>query len=404
MIYIAKALLVVCLLLSFNLEAEVMRSGERVTIESAVLGEKREVQVLLPEGYHAEKESTYPVIYLLDGDYNFHGISGMLDLLANKGELVPKVILVGIADKGTATYRKNMAPTEQADKFLAFMNEELKTLINKEYRTAKHNILVGHSIGGLFVINTLLESPQSFDNYISISPSAWYEDDLIVKKAREQIQNIEPSVGVYISVADEVKMSIYSLINEFDYHAKKNLDWHFKRYLDENHNSTGLIALRDVLKQIFKGWHLNEKQAESNSPEQTIEYYKAMLTDLGFNQSIPSGIVHILIRQHYRQDRANQLSSFISSVIKQMPASASIMLIKQASFVGFYDSKEAALGILLAREAEFSDSIEYQKAIANTYKQLDNMAKAKLHYQRALKLAKKQKVAQWQFNIINEYL
>lgn len=404
MVYITKALLIACLLFSFMGKAEVILSGQRVVIDSQVLAETREIQVLLPEGYQAEQSSTYPVIYLLDGDYNFHGISGMLDLLANKGELIPKVILVGIADKGTSTYRKNMAPSEQSAKFLSFLTNEVKTLIDKEYRTSDNNILVGHSIGGLFVINTVLESPQSFDNYISISPSAWYEDDSIVKKARQKVAKIEQPINVYISVADEVKMSIYGLVNEFDTHAKKNVNWHFKRYLDENHNSTGLIAMRDGLKQIFKGWHLNEKLAESNSPEQTIEYYKGKLSKLGFDQSIPAGIAHILIRQHYRQDKANELPAFIAKVIEEMPASKATMLIKQASFVGFYDTKEAALKILLAHEAEFSNSIGYQKAIASTYKQMKNTAQAKLYYQRALELAKKQKVAQWQLNIINEYL
>lgn len=404
MVLITRALLIACLFFSFIGKAEVILSGARVTIDSEVLAETREIQVLLPEGYQSERDSTYPVIYLLDGDYNFHGMSGMLDLLANKGELIPKVILVGIADKGTGAYRKNMAPTGQADKFLRFLNDEVKPLIDKQYRTSSNSILVGHSIGGLFVINTLLESPQSFDNYVAISPSAWYENNFIVNQAREKVKSIKQPVSLYISVADEVKMSIYSLVNEFDTHAKKNLDWHFKRYLDENHNSTGLIALRDSLKMMFKGWHLNEKIAESNSPEQTVEYYQGMLTDLDFNQSIPAGIAHIIIRQHYRQDRAKELPAFIEKVINTMPASKSTMLIKQASFAGFYDTKEAALKILLAHEEEFSHSINYQKAIAKTYEQMKNTAQAKLYYQRALKLAKEQKVAQWQFNIINEYL
>ena len=82
--------------------------GERITINSNILAEERELQILLPESYLSHPQSSYPVIYLLDGDYNFHAVSGMLDLLANKGQLIPDVILVGIADKGTDKYRQYM--------------------------------------------------------------------------------------------------------------------------------------------------------------------------------------------------------------------------------------------------------------------------------------------------------
>lgn len=387
-----------------TVSSQVLLQGERIELDSKVLSEQRHIQVLLPENYDSETNSTYPVIYLLDGDYNFHSVSGMLDSLANKGQLTPKLILVGIADKGTSAYRNNMSPTGQAKAFLSFLTDEVKPYIQQHYRTADNSILVGQSIGGLFVVNTLLESPQSFDNYVAISPSAWYENDLIVKKAAEKLPSITQVMGVYLSVADEVKMSIYGLVNEFDTHAHKQVNWNFKRYLDETHDSTGLIALRDSLKQIFKGWHLNEKQAEANSPQQTIAYYKDMVTDFGIRQSIPTGIAHILMRQHYRQNKANELPSFIANTIETLPESKATILMKYASFVGHYDTKEAALEILLAHQAEFVSSIAFHKAIAATYKQLGQDDKAKRHYQKALGLAQQQKAAQWQLNIIEALL
>ena len=86
-------------------------TGKRINITSTHLNEAREIQILLPESYLSNTKATYPVIYLLDGDYTFHGISGMLDFMANKEQLIPDVILVGIADKGTDVYRQYMTPT-----------------------------------------------------------------------------------------------------------------------------------------------------------------------------------------------------------------------------------------------------------------------------------------------------
>ncbi|MBA3972379.1 MAG: alpha/beta hydrolase, partial [Bacteroidetes bacterium] len=41
--------------------------GEITEITSKVLGEKRVLNIYLPEGYKADDTTKYPVIYLLDG-------------------------------------------------------------------------------------------------------------------------------------------------------------------------------------------------------------------------------------------------------------------------------------------------------------------------------------------------
>jgi hypothetical protein len=45
---------------------------------------------------------------LLDGDFELHGISGMLDFLANNEQYIPDVILVGIGEIKTPTYIANI--------------------------------------------------------------------------------------------------------------------------------------------------------------------------------------------------------------------------------------------------------------------------------------------------------
>ena len=393
--------------------------GERVSINSTELGEQRMLQILLPENYQSDLKSTYPVIYLLDGDYNFHGISGMLDLLANKGQLIPKVILVGLADKGAEKYRHymtpNMTPNDSvstveksgggADSFLAFLIKEVKPYIKQHYRSSNHSTLVGHSMGGLFVVNSLLSAPEYFDNYVAISPSVWVSDNAIVKKAKEKLGSAEHQVvSLYLSLADEMQMGQYALINELDANPSKNLHWRFKHYPDENHNSVGLIALRDSLKNIFKGWYLSEDLLERNAPETTLKHYENIQDMLGIKQSIPPSVVHIIVRQHYRQKKADVLPQFIAKAIERSPASKQVLLTKQASFLSYYDSPKKALSLLKSNESEFSDSIEYLKAIASTFEKLEDKEAAKRYYQKALELAKTQHANQWQLNIIQAKL
>lgn len=394
-----------------------LNTGERIQLTSEILHQQRDIQVLLPENYHSNKAATYPVIYLLDGDFNFHGVSGMLDLLANKGQLIPDVILVAIADKGTDKYRQQMTPKEltapfkkgdqgNAKQFLRFLEKELKPYINSHYRSANNAVLVGHSIGGLFVFNALLESPNAFEHYVSMSPSVWLNDHGIMAKAKKVIgtSQHEP-VSLYLSLGDENMQGVYAVLQLLDQVQPKNIHWKFSHYPDENHNSVALVALRSHLKTIFDGWFISDKKlTDSFSAEQLISHYRKLAASLNINQPIPTPSIKSAIRYHYRQKKVDEIPAFMAKVQQQLPASEQAFIIMRASYVGHFDSPEAALKILLAAEHRFEHSVEYIKSIAVTYSQLNNAAKAVNYYEKSLKLAKQYNVNQWQINIIEAKL
>ncbi len=404
--------LVLLLTVSLKNQASPFNMGERIKIHSTVLSQDRELQVLLPENYYANASSSYPVIYLLDGDYNFHGVSGMLDLLANKGQLIPNVILVAIADKGTSQYRQFMTPSDltfnktskgQATQFLAFLEKELKPYIANNYRAAKHSTLVGQSMGGLFVVNALIEKPELFNNYVAISPSIWVDDQGVVANAQERLGKApHDPVNLFLSLADETRMGVYDFINVLDINEPSNIDWSFKHYMDENHNSIGLIALRDSLKATYQDWYINEKQlAKFKDPKEIIEHYSKIMNELGFEQAIPTGSIRSMVRSFYRSNKPTELTDFIKLASIKLPASKQALILMQASYVGHFDSPKVAMTLLKSFEDDFSQSIEYVKTIAATYEQLNDKSLAQKYYKKALELARKQQANQWQVNIIN---
>jgi predicted alpha/beta superfamily hydrolase len=391
--------------------------GERVKVNSKHLNEAREIQILLPENYQSNINATYPVIYLLDGDYNFHGVSGMLDLLANKAQFIPDVILVGIADKGTDVYRQYMTPAGltapfkkedggKAELFLSFLEEELKPYINSHYRAANNSILFGGSIGGLFVLNALFESPNAFEHFISNSPSVWLNDHGIMAKAKDFIgKSKHKPTSLYLSLGDEERQGVYGVLQILDETQPKNIDWQFSHYPDENHNSVGLIALRDNLKQIFKSWYITDKKLASvMTPEQVLAHYQNASSILAINQPIPTPSVKSAIRYFYRQKKVGDIPQFMAKVNKELPESAQAFIIMQASYAGHYDSPAAALKILQGAESRFEHSIEYIKSMAATYMQLNNTEKAKSYYSKALTLATSYNANQWQINILEAKL
>tara|TARA_Y100000296_G_scaffold61385_1_gene71197 strand:+ start:439 stop:714 length:276 start_codon:yes stop_codon:yes gene_type:complete len=71
--------------LSFHVTAKVRGETVVTTIKSEVLNESRELLIHLPNNYSRYKNTTYPVLYLLDGQRNFSHTVGTLDLLNQSG-------------------------------------------------------------------------------------------------------------------------------------------------------------------------------------------------------------------------------------------------------------------------------------------------------------------------------
>ncbi|MCP4988280.1 MAG: alpha/beta hydrolase [Colwellia sp.] len=399
----------------FTFSAE-FNTGERVNIASTLLGENREIQILLPESYHSNTKATYPVIYLLDGDYSLHGVSGMLDFMANKAQLIPDVILVGIADKGTDIYRQYMTPEEltapfkkedsgKAKHFLTFLEQELKPYISNHYRAANNSILIGGSIGGLFVLNALFESPNAFEHFVSVSPSVWLNDHGIMKKAKSFIgKSKHEPVSLYLSLGDETRQGVYGILQSLDELQPKNIHWDFSHYPNENHYSVGLVALRSNLKTIFDGWFIADKKLSSMSAERLFQHYKELSLSLAINQPIPTLSIKSAIRYFYRQEKTGDIPAFMSKIQEELPASEQGFTIMLASYVGHFDSPEEALKILQKTERKFNHSVEYLKNIASTYEQVGDKNLASKYYKKALSLAKTYESNQWKINILEAKL
>ena len=69
-VFMVKVLtpIILFILLSFNVDANDIKIGEKNTLQSNILKEKREYWVSLPKSYNKNNYTKYPVLYLLDGD------------------------------------------------------------------------------------------------------------------------------------------------------------------------------------------------------------------------------------------------------------------------------------------------------------------------------------------------
>ena len=113
---------------------------------------------------------------------DFVHIAGLVQVSVGNQTMRP-FLLVGI--ENTERRRDMTGPTQNAGDrriaprvggsaaFRKFLREELMPQIKQHYRTTSETAVVGESLAGLFVVETLLREPDLFDTYIAIDPSLW---------------------------------------------------------------------------------------------------------------------------------------------------------------------------------------------------------------------------------------
>ncbi len=178
-------------------------------IQSKELGEKRIVNIYLPQGYNAADTIKYPVIYLLDGsaDEDFIHIVGLVQFNSFEWiNQVPKSIVVGIATvdrrrdftfaTAIAEDKKAYPSSGQSQKFIAFLENELQPFIQKKYKTNTSKTIIGQSLGGLLATEILFKEPALFNKYIIVSPSLWWNNGSILNQPLPNIDHADIYIGV----------------------------------------------------------------------------------------------------------------------------------------------------------------------------------------------------------------
>jgi uncharacterized protein len=190
--------------------------GERLSVHSSVLNQDRRYLVYLPPSYNdpAAASKAFPVIYLLDGGAHFNAATGVLHHLSSPNSgvgRIPEMIVVAVPNMGRT---HNMTPTHVtsglysensggAAEFLRFLHDELFPEIQSRYRVSAERTIIGHSLAGLFALHVFLERPETFDHYIAIDPSLWWDGQLLVKRlAKQPVRIRDRPISLFIALAN----------------------------------------------------------------------------------------------------------------------------------------------------------------------------------------------------------
>jgi len=145
--------------------------GTSQQVHSAALGEDRTINVVLPASYAKEPAKRYPVLYLIDGgvDQDLIHVAGVLQLNSAWGRS-QEAILVGIATKdrrreltgpvADAELLKKYPTSGSSAKFRSFIRDQVKPLVERTYRTSGYDAVIGESLAGLFILDTLQQASK----------------------------------------------------------------------------------------------------------------------------------------------------------------------------------------------------------------------------------------------------
>lgn len=262
-------LVVVPVLLLWDVPSAVAAPPESGRLTSVALGEVREYTVRLPASYAREPRRRYPVVYVLDGPpldaHTFDAAAA--NAVSGRS---PELIVVGIPNMQRGGRARDFLPPELrfarrdgtpftggADRFLRFLRDELVPRVERAYRTAAPHMLVGHSLGAIFVCYSLVEAPSFFDARFAHSPAIWRDQDRVVGAVDAWLSRTRGSTQyLYVSVGANEGPQLSS-----GYHALRavlaakaagaGLRWDARVTPGAAHETNVALATPDALRAYF---------------------------------------------------------------------------------------------------------------------------------------------------------
>jgi predicted alpha/beta superfamily hydrolase len=314
---------------------------ERLVVKSQVLGEERVVLVRTPAAY-ARSTERFPVLYMTDGDAHIQHTSGTVSFLARNARM-PEMIVVGITNTDRT---RDLTPTRVdqpgnpnasfptsggADKFLKFIETELIPLVESKYRTQPYRVLAGHSLGGLFAVNTLVTRPELFNSYIAVSPSLQWDNFVLLGRVKEFFETRkELNRTLFTSLGNEPG-DIGDAFGRFrELLGKQQLKgfvWEAVRYEDEDHGSVVLRSHYAGLRKVFEGWQFPRDPntgAVVGGLKGVEEHYRRLSERLGYTVLVSEALMNQVGYQLMNQGNMDEAVAAFKLNVEHYPRSANV--------------------------------------------------------------------------------
>ena len=218
-----------------SLESVVLPNTQILKIHSKFTKQNYHIYVNVPASYIKNSRRQYPTIVTLDADYSFAIAKQIVEHLSNRHRL-PEMFIFGIAYEDSSQYKlhrtRDYTPTHvdsggygsEYDKhsgggpaFAGFIEKELFPYLNEHFRLSNQKVLIGHSYGGLFASWLMLTKPESFSGYIVVSPSLWYDNEMIFKLQESVLASGKSMpANVFFAIGSKENGGDHKMVDEFE--------------------------------------------------------------------------------------------------------------------------------------------------------------------------------------------
>jgi uncharacterized protein len=260
----------------------VIENSELIDLHSEQTGRDYELIVGVPESYAKEPDRRYPVLYLLDGQWDFNLINTLTGGL-RFDKVAPEFLIVGISYAGEAPdYGKlrgeDYTPTRSrpagakepyggdGPKFLQFLEQNVLPTVEQRFRVeTSQRMLSGSSLGGLFTLYALIEKPDLFQAYLALSPAVFWDDRYIFRRERElRARRSRLDQRIWLSVGereepDNVK-TISDFFAQFEQSHYEGLALQMQVVPGERHAGVKPEAYNRAIRFAFEPWAATQKQ------------------------------------------------------------------------------------------------------------------------------------------------
>jgi len=309
--------------------------AEQIVIHSKSLSADRRIEVQLPTDYRAGEQ--YPVLYVLDGESLFAPAAALARWLEYVTR-TPGLIVVGIPNTqrtrdfttkwtgpGDApdSLRWMVPASGGADAFRGFVTKELVPEIEKRYAAAPFRILAGHSLGGLFVLDTIEKEPSSFAGVIAISPPAAWNGDEVIRGLRSDAFAASPA-RIFLAAAGndpaDTLPAFHRLVDTLNAVIPVGR-WRNQILPDEDHGTVAIPALQAGLQFSFPSWRVPGYVSEAGL-QAIREHYAKLSRMYGYRVRIQERELSRLAWQWLRAKRVEEAVALFAAISDDHPTSA----------------------------------------------------------------------------------
>jgi uncharacterized protein len=259
--------------------------GEKLTIQSEILNESRQLMVYTPE----KVLQKVPLILVFDAESLFETTVAAVKFMSYSSEIpqMPEAIVVGIPN----TNRDRDMPTPQQygvgngeKNFMDFIKQELIPWVNKKYQLNGHIIAIGHSQGALFVSYLMSEEPETFSWAIALDAPMNIDTKTNRLKAKLTATINEQKIkSRYASIE-----SVFGWGSDWEKSIIKNVQAMQMKLPDETHESMPFKGIYEGLSFLFKDFAPVRKDLSLTALK---EYYKLVSEKYGHTYEIPQRVL-----------------------------------------------------------------------------------------------------------------